>query len=94
MLSEWDESKRRANLAKHHIDFRDAKRIFDGPVFERIDRRHGEERIFVSLMEDIEVIVVYVMRGKWLRIISARRANRDERQEYTSRLRSAGEGQN
>ena len=31
MLFEWDESKRQANLAKHHIDFRDAKRVFDGP---------------------------------------------------------------
>ncbi len=32
MLFEWDESKRQANLAKHHIDFQDAIRIFDGPV--------------------------------------------------------------
>jgi uncharacterized DUF497 family protein len=51
MLFEWDESKRQANLAKHYIDFRDAKRMFDGPVFERIDRRHGEDRIFaIGLM--------------------------------------------
>ncbi len=75
MLFEWDESKRQANLAKHHIDFRDAKRVFDG------------------LMEDIEIVVVYVMRGKQRRIISARRAHRNERQEYTSRLKSARQGQ-
>jgi uncharacterized DUF497 family protein len=69
--------------------------MFDGPVFERIDRRRGENRIFaVGLMEDIEIVVVHVMRGKRRRIISARRAHRNERQEYTSRLRSAGEGQN
>ena len=36
MLFEWDESKRQTNLAKHHIDFEDAKRIFDGPVFEKM----------------------------------------------------------
>jgi len=30
MLFEWDESKRQANLAKHHIDFQDAKRILTG----------------------------------------------------------------
>jgi uncharacterized protein len=91
----WDESKRQANLAKHHIDFRDAKRVFDGPVFERIDRRRGEDRVFaIGLMEDIEIVVVYVMRGKRRRIISASRAHRNERQEYTGRLRSAGEGQN
>jgi len=94
MLFEWDESKRQANLAKHHIDFQDAKRIFDGPVFEKIESRHGEDRIFaIGLMEDIEIVVVYVMRGKRRRIISARRAHRDERQDYTNHLRSADQGQ-
>ena len=95
MLFEWDESKRQAKLAIHHIDFRDAKRVFDGPVFERTDRRRGEDRVFaIGLMEDIEIVVVDVMRGKRRRIISARRAHRNERQDYTGRLRSAGEGQN
>ena len=94
MLFEWDESKRQANLAKHHIDFRDATRVFDGPVFERIDCRHGEDRIItIGLMEDIEIVVVSVSRGKRRRIISARRAHRNERQEYASRLKSAGKGQ-
>jgi uncharacterized DUF497 family protein len=94
MLFEWDERKRQANLAKHHIDFRDAKRVFDGPVFERMDTRHGEDRIFaIGLMEDIEIVVVYVMRGTRRRMISARRAHRNERQEYKSRLKDAGQGQ-
>ncbi len=94
MLFEWDESKRKANLAKHHIDFRDATRVFDGPVYERVDSRHGEDRIFaIGLMEDIEIVVVYAMRGKRRRIISARRAHRNERQEYASRLKDAGKGQ-
>jgi uncharacterized protein len=65
MLFEWDESERQANLAKHHIDFRDAKRVFDGPVFERMDRRRGEDRVFaIGLMEDIEIVAVDGMRGK------------------------------
>ena len=94
MLFEWDESKRQANLAKHHIDFRDAQRIFDGPVLERMDSRHGEDRMFaIGLMEDIEIVVVYVMRGQRRRLISARRAHRNERQEYASRLKGAGKGQ-
>jgi len=38
MLFEWDEGKKQSNLAKHHIDFRDAKRVFEGTVFERIGR--------------------------------------------------------
>jgi len=94
MLFEWDESKRQANLAKHHIDFRDAKRMFDGPVFERTDRRHGEDRtLAIGRMEDIEIVIVYVTRGERRRIISARRAHRNERQEYASRLKGAGKGQ-
>ena len=94
MLFEWDESKRVANLAKHHIDFRDATRVFDGPLLERFDGRHGEDRIFaIGLMESIEIVVVYVLRGERRRIISARRAHRNERQEYASRLKGAGKGQ-
>ncbi len=94
MLFEWDESKRQANLAKHHIDFQDAKRLFDGPVFERMESRQGEDRtVAIGLLEDIEIVVIYVMRGKRRRIISARRAHRDERQDYANHLRSADQGQ-
>ena len=41
----------------------------------------------------IEIVVVYVMRGKRRRLISAWRANCDERQDYTDHLRSADQGQ-
>ncbi len=93
MVFEWDEGKRQANLAKHYIDFQDAKRVFDGPVFERIESRHGEDRIFaIGVMEDIEIVVVYVMRGKRRRIISARRARRDERKDYANHLGRAEQG--
>ena len=95
MLFEWDESKRQANLEKHHIDFRDAQRVFDAPVFEKIERRHGEDRfVAIGLIEDVEIVVVYVVRGNWRRMISARRANRNERQEYHDHLQAAGKRQN
>ena len=90
MLFEWDESKREANLAKHHIDFQDAERVFDGPVFEKIESRRGEDRVVaIGSMEGIEIVVVYVMRGKRRRIISARRAHRNERQDYAKHLKRA-----
>jgi uncharacterized DUF497 family protein len=94
MLFEWDESKRRTNLAKHRIDFQDAKRIFDGPAFERVDSRHGENRsIAIGLMEDVEIVVVYTVRNQRRRIISARRANCNERQEYGHQLPKPRQGQ-
>jgi uncharacterized DUF497 family protein len=87
MLFEWDESKRQSNLAKHHIDFQDAVRIFDGPIFEKATRSRGEDRVLtIGLIEGIEIVVVYVIRGKRRRIISARRAHRDERQDYANHL--------
>ena len=94
MLFEWDESKRNANLEKHRIDFRDARRVFEGPVFEKIDSRRGEDRIFtIGLMEGIVIVVVYAMRGERRRIISARRANRNERQSYQNHLEATGKRQ-
>lgn len=45
-------------------------------------------------MEGIEIVVVYVMRGQRRRIISARRAHRNERQDYAHHLKSADKGQN
>lgn len=93
MLFEWDESKRQANLAKHLIDFQDATRIFDGPVFEKAQRRHGEDRVLaIGLMQDVQIVVVYVVRGKHRRIISARRAYRDERQAYAIHLKNTDKG--
>jgi len=86
--------KRQLNLAKHYIDFQDAKGLFDGPVFERTESRQGEERtVAIGLMEDIEIVVVYVMRGNRRRLISARRAHRSERKDYANHLKIAGEGQ-
>jgi uncharacterized protein len=93
MFFEWGENKRRANLAKHLIDFQDALQIFDGPVFEKSQRRRGENRtLAVGLMGDIEIVVVYVGRGKHRRIISARRAHRSEREAYANYLKSAIKG--
>ena len=87
MLFEWDEGKRRSNLAKHGIDFQDALRIFEGPVFEKVNRSHGEGRVLaIGVIEGVEIVVVYVIRGKHRRIISARRAHRDERQDYANYL--------
>ena len=83
-----------ANVCRTYGAFQDAKRIFDGPVFEKAESRHGEDRIVaIGLMEDIEIVVVYVMRGNRRRIISARRAHRNERQDYANHLGSEGQGQ-
>ena len=50
----WDEKKRKFNLAKHGIDFRDAAKVFDGPLVTVEDTRedYGEARyIALGLLE-------------------------------------------
>jgi uncharacterized DUF497 family protein len=82
---EWDDAKNEANIAKHGISFRGAARIFDGPTleFEDVRQDHGETRMAaIGLLEDEEIYVVYTMRGQVCRIISARRARRNERRTY------------
>src|SRR5580693_2352854 len=79
---EWDEAKRQTNLVKHGIDFADTAYIFDGQFVEREDKRdaYGERRYQVTGAVEGQVLrVVYTRRGDRYRIISARRARRNER---------------
>ncbi|HZA23488.1 MAG TPA: BrnT family toxin [Dehalococcoidia bacterium] len=82
---EWDEVKNQANIIKHGIDFIRAKEIFNSPVLETVDDRYdyGESRVIaIGVTNEIELAVVYTMHGDVRRIISARRARRDERRAY------------
>jgi uncharacterized protein len=93
---EWHERKRRSNLEKHGIDFRDAIAIFEGHVFTRPDpRAYAEPRhIAVGQIDEIEIVVVYTERRGSIRIISARRANRHERQNYQDHIKRQKAGEN
>ena len=85
MEFEWDEVKRRANVAKHGIDFVDAKQIWLGDVLEirSSQDHHGEPRHMVyGLMSDRLITVVFTWRGDTIRLISARRARHHERKAY------------
>lgn len=85
----WDESKRKANLAKHGIDFEDAPRIFDGPMLTAEDSRdaYGERRfIALGLLEGVVVSVVYVERDEDVRLISIRKALRHEAARFIRQI--------
>ncbi len=85
MEFEWDENKNTVNKEKHGIDFNDAKKIFNDPNrtnYEDQRKNYGEKRwITVGFISSVYLTVVYTVRQA-IRIISARRSNRKERQEY------------
>lgn len=80
---EWNDSKAEANLEKHGIDFEDAIGVFEGPVLEVRSDQKGEIRWkAIGLVEGLEITVVYTLREGRRRIISARRAQQNERRAY------------
>jgi uncharacterized protein len=92
MGTEWDEAKRRANIEKHGIDFVAAVKIFDGWFTEAEDRRrdYGERRYrAVGQLGDRVIQVAYTWRAERRRIISARRAGRNDRRAYHASLPQA-----
>jgi uncharacterized protein len=89
MQLEWHERKRRANLAKHGIDFAALDPMFAGSLVEEVDtrRNYGETRIkAIGEANGVIVSVVYTWRGERRRLISARKAKADERKEYQAKL--------
>jgi uncharacterized DUF497 family protein len=45
---QWDEDKNQANIAKHGIDFRDAARVFEMPMLDRVDDRKNYVEVRVN----------------------------------------------
>jgi hypothetical protein len=85
----WDEKKRKFNLAKHGIDFRDAAKVFDGPLVTVEDTRedYGEPRyVALGLLEGIVVSMVYTQRGSTIRLISIRKALKHETGYFLSQI--------
>lgn len=85
MEFEWDEKKNRVNIEKHHVNFSLAAKIFDGDVLEWEDTRkdYGETRIIAMGRSEGRLLrVVYTKRGNKIRIISARKANKNDRRNY------------
>ena len=87
----WDSRKNRTNIAKHHISFSRAAKIFDGPRLEKEDTRrdYGEKRMLALGRSEGRILrVVYTRRNACIHIISARKANTHERAEYIRRIQS------
>ncbi len=83
---EWDERKAAINLRNHKISFQEASRVFDdlfALIEQDLSEDYSEDRFMVTgMIEGLLVTVVYTERGDRIRIISARKANRDERRKY------------
>ena len=93
---EWDADKDAENRTKHGISFEEAAHIFDGPVLTKIDDREYYDEVRAITMgmlsPDAVLVVVHTDRGENVRLMSARKANRRERQVFYDYLATTFEG--
>ena len=85
MEFQWDAAKSAANEVKHGISFLQAAQIFRGPVLKTRDTRqdYGEDRFVALGLFDGELLsIVFTERDGDIRIISARKASKNERKRY------------
>lgn len=87
MIFEWDTSKSETNEEKHGINFSEAEIAFeDFYAIEELDLEHStadEARFKMLAMANGKIlVVVYTMRDENYRIISARKAEKYERELY------------
>ena len=91
---DWDPRKAKANLQKHRVTFEEAQTAFldeDALVIEDPDHSEAEDRfILLGLSAALRVLFVcHCVResGSLIRIVSGRRADRSEQEQYRERLR-------
>ena len=86
---EWDPLKAEANERKHDVAFSLAVKAFRDPAkLETIDDAfdYGEERWFLlGRVGPVVFAIVYTLRAENIRIISARKADRSEQNQYWTR---------
>lgn len=90
---EWDDTKAEANRKKHGVEFVEAATVLDDPFVRiELDSLHseGESRSTATGFSALSrvLLVVYTERRERIRIISARKATRQERREYESQFGS------
>ena len=84
---EWDEEKNIANIEKHGIAFEEILEVFDDPAFlTGYDFEHStkEDRYYgIGNLNGILIVLVFFTEKKnRIRLISARQAEKELREEY------------
>ena len=91
---EWDPAKNTLNIRKHHVSFEEASTVFldeNGLLIADPDHSDDEDRfILLGLSSTLRLLIVchcYRSKGGTIRIISAQKADLNERQDYLRRFK-------
>ena len=86
----WDEGNSAKNWVRHHVSQAECEQLFlNRPIIVTSDERHSKmERRFAALGQadsDRQLAVVFTVRGRLLRVVSARPMSRRERRINAAR---------
>jgi uncharacterized protein len=88
---DWDEQKAWSNAQKHGVSFEEAQTAFyDGNARISYDPEHSQNEdryILLGVSDSLRLLVVchvYRQSGERIRIISVRKATKQEQQQYWS----------
>ena len=86
---EWDDNKNKINILKHNVDFKEALTVFfdDNALLIEDDAHSSSEERFIllGLSSRTNVLIVchcYRANEEVIRIISARKATKNETKQY------------
>lgn len=91
---EWDDRKNAQNRRKHGVSFEEAETVFFDEralLIDDPDHSEPEDRFILlglsAVARTLVVVHCYRQKGSIIRIISTRKANRAERDQYKRRLK-------
>jgi uncharacterized protein len=85
----WDETKRISNINKHGLDFTDSHFIFEADTFTFEDKRmiyHEQRFVTLGILNGDVVVVVHTETANEIRVISLRKATKNEQKLYFSQI--------
>jgi len=94
MKFEWDTNKEKINIKKHGVSFEQASYVFaDQFALSKFDDEHSDDEnrwiILGKSLQETLLLVVHTFRDvdglEFVRIISARKATKKEKQVYQKR---------
>ncbi len=97
MKFEWDKNKENSNIKKHDVTFEQASYVFaDKYALNKYDTEHSDDEdrwiLLGKSLNETLLLVVHTFKDsegiEFVRIISARKATKSEKQIYQKRCKS------
>lgn len=93
LIFEWDEGNIDKNLVKHNVTNKESEQVFlNEPNFIFEDEKHStvEKRRMIWGVTNTgrKLSAIFTIRGRKIRIISARDMNRKERRKYEEKIKT------